>query len=284
MPVPRPQTSTPEVCGSLSGAVRVTPVPCRSRGADRGDHRPLHALAGADGQRVAGADIGQRRQLDVGGARRGGGRKRGLGRGLADRSHGGDLGIAAQVDADLLADGETLGAVHRQVRRAGGEIQPGPGRDIDEHLVGAVAAVPALFTLRLSPPTTISAPGERSVVLRRLTVVAPAAAGRRQAGIGKAQQVMRTRRDLRAGGNDRQRHRRRPCAGIDQPPARDVHRSGARVVKLDELVGGIAARGEAHLIELDRLNAPHPLLAHIGAAIPGRAQRQVSPCWRGPGR
>jgi hypothetical protein len=44
-------------------------------------------------------------------------------------------------------------------------------------LVGAVAAVPALLTVRLSPSTTISAPGERPAVLRRLTVVAPAAAG-----------------------------------------------------------------------------------------------------------
>ena len=44
-------------------------------------------------------------------------------------------------------------------------------------VVGAVAAVPTLLTMRLSPPTAISAPGDRPVVLRRLMVVAPAAAG-----------------------------------------------------------------------------------------------------------
>ena len=35
----------------------------------------------------------------------------------------------------------------------------------------------ALLTMRRSPPTTISAPGPRPVVLRRLTVAVPAAAG-----------------------------------------------------------------------------------------------------------
>jgi hypothetical protein len=58
-----------------------------------------------------------------------------------------------------------------------GKSSHGPVETLMNTLVAAVAAVPALLTMRLSPPTTISAPDIRSVVLRRLTVVAPAAAG-----------------------------------------------------------------------------------------------------------
>ena len=45
-----------------------------------------------------------------------------------------DVRSAAKVDADLLAHDEAVHAVHRQVGRAGGKIQPRPGRDIDEYL------------------------------------------------------------------------------------------------------------------------------------------------------
>ena len=55
--------------------------------------------------------------------------------------------------------------------------QPAVETTFDGPLVGAMAAVPTLLTRRLSPPMRISAPGVRLVVLRRLTVVAPAAAG-----------------------------------------------------------------------------------------------------------
>ena len=53
---------------------------------------------------------------------------------LPTERHGGDLGIAAQVDADLLAHDKSFGVVHRQVCRTGGKIKPGTGRDIDEYL------------------------------------------------------------------------------------------------------------------------------------------------------
>jgi hypothetical protein len=58
-----------------------------------------------------------------------------------------------------------------------GKSSHGPVETLMNTLVGAVAAVPALLTMRRSPPTTISAPGPRPVVLRRLTVAVPAAAG-----------------------------------------------------------------------------------------------------------
>ena len=128
-----------------------------------------------------------------------------------------------------------------------GKSSQGPVETLMNTFVGAVAAVPDTFHAAALAADDDLRTGRK---VRGAAQIDGGGAGRRrrrQAGIGKAQQVMRTRRDLRAGGNGRQRHRRRPCAGIDQPPARDVHRSGASVVKLDELVGGIAARRRSAL-------------------------------------
>ena len=91
---------------------------------------------------------------------------------------------------------------------------------------------------------------------------------RREPGTGKAQQIVRPGRELRAGRDRRQRHGREEGLGVDQLPAGNVHRTGGGIVELDELVGGIAARGEANLVDLDRRGAAHPLPAGIGAAVP----------------
>jgi len=58
-----------------------------------------------------------------------------------------------------------------------GKSSHGPVETLMNTLVGGGAAVPARVTSRLSPSMSIATPGDRSVALRTVMVVAPAITG-----------------------------------------------------------------------------------------------------------
>ena len=76
----------------------------RAGGADARDFDQFLACAGAYRQRVADRHVGVGRDLDVGRAGDRRRRQRRLRGRLADRGDGGQFVVAADVDADLLAD------------------------------------------------------------------------------------------------------------------------------------------------------------------------------------
>ena len=86
--------------------------------------------------------------------------------------------VATDVNADLLADLEAGRARDRQVGRSRrGTSSHGPVETGTNIVVMAVAGVPTLAMVRVSPSMSIFWPASKPVVLRTWMVVAPGLAG-----------------------------------------------------------------------------------------------------------
>ena len=135
--------------------------------ADARDLDQFLASAGAHRQRVAGRHVGVGRDFDVGRARDRRRRQRRLRGRLADRGDRGQLVVAADIDADLLPTSKPVAFVTGRLVEPAGIVIHGPVDTGTNTVVMAVAAVPTLAIVRVSPSMSIFWPAAKPAVLLR---------------------------------------------------------------------------------------------------------------------